>query len=125
MVENELDYFAYGNNMSTAQMERRSVNIKSSEIGWIPGWKIAFTRFSREWKGGVVDLLPGNKDDRVEGVIYTVDAGDLSTLDGYESRVIKDHMEIGLYSRVYLPVKTDSGWKTIVTYIPSLTLSSR
>ncbi len=117
LTEKHINYFAYGNNLSTAQMERRDVHIKKSEIGTIPGWRIAFTRYSKGWKGGVVDLLPGEEDDWVEGIIYVVDSRDLSTLDGYESRVIKGHMEIGLYSRVYLPIKTDSGWKTVVTYL--------
>ncbi|MFO8109513.1 MAG: gamma-glutamylcyclotransferase [Thermoplasmata archaeon] len=125
MDKEELSYFAYGNNMSTGQMERRDVEIKGYKVGTIPGWKIAFTRHSTEWKGGVIDLLPGEEDDWVEGIIYTVDPSELSTLDGYESRVVKRHMEIGLYSRVYFPVKTESRWKTVVTYMVNRTVEYR
>ncbi len=125
-MENKIaKYFAYGNNMSTEQMQRRNVKIHDCEIGTIPGWRICFTRYSKEWKGGVVDLLPGSEDDWVEGVIYTIDPKDLSTLDGYESRTIKGNMEIGLYSRVYLPVKTESGWKTVITYQINRTIEYR
>lgn len=117
MAQKDLYYFAYGNNMSTAHMKRREVHIKNSEIGRIPGWRLAFSRYSREWRGGVLDLIPGEEDDWVEGVIYTVDPSDLATLDGYEGRAVKRNMEIGLYRRVYLPVNTESGWKTVVTYL--------
>ncbi len=97
-------------------MERRSVNISDLENASVPGWKLGFSSYSRKWSGGVPDILPGEKDDWVEGVIYTVDKMDLRTLDGYEGRSVKKNMEIGLYRRQHLIIKAESGWKTVITY---------
>jgi len=76
-------YFAYGSNMDEKQMLERCPNIKYYGKGYLPDYKLAFTRKSIKWDGAVADILvsPG---DIVWGLIYAITEEDLKKLDVFE-----------------------------------------
>ena len=76
-------YFAYGSNMDYPQMKERCPNAKYYGKGYLPDYRLAFTRFSPIWDSAVADILvsPG---DIVWGIIYTVSEEDLQKLDAKE-----------------------------------------
>ncbi|MFP4608331.1 MAG: gamma-glutamylcyclotransferase family protein [Candidatus Natronoplasma sp.] len=110
-------YFAYGSNLDLEQMEERGITVKRSELAELPGWRLAFTIYSSGWSGGVADIIPGGSDEKVEGVVYTILKEDLNKLDHYEGREVKDNMEVGMYRRQYIPVRTAEGRETVLTYV--------
>ncbi len=112
----QVEYFAYGSNLSIRQLRDRGVSIKNSENVELPGWKLAFTIYSDPWDGGVGDILP-SEEDIAEGVVYHIDEESLKKLDHYEGRKLKDGMEVGMYRRQYIPVKKENGWETVLTYV--------
>lgn len=73
-------YFAYGSNMDNAQMTERCPNARYIGKGYLPDYKLAFTRNSRKWDSAVADILvsPG---ETVWGIIYIVTDEDLKKLD--------------------------------------------
>ena len=75
-------YFAYGSNLSPTQLTKRCPGVRLRGIGKVSGYRLAFTRRSTGWGGGVADLLPGEGD--VWGALYSVTATDLESLDAYE-----------------------------------------
>jgi gamma-glutamylcyclotransferase (GGCT)/AIG2-like uncharacterized protein YtfP len=75
-------YFAYGSNLSPAQMKKGCPGSRLLGVGKVAGYRLAFTRRSTGWGGGVADLLPGEGD--VWGALYSVTATDLERLDAYE-----------------------------------------
>jgi len=115
-MKDRVEYFAYGSNLSQLQMKERDISIKKSIQAELPGWKLAFTIYSETWRGGVADILP-EPDKRVKGVVYTIEKEDLESLDHYEGRLVENNMERGMYRRQYMPVKTEKGWKTVLTYV--------
>lgn len=125
MVENAdndlVDYFAYGSNLSTEQMESRGVDIYDSKKAILPGWDLVFTEYSDLWEGGVADIVYAGGSKKVEGVVYKIDMGGVSNLDRYEGREIENGREVGMYRKHYLPVKMKDGWKTVLTYVMNLT----
>ncbi len=114
-MEEFIEYFAFGSNLHIGQMKDRGIEIIETEIAQLPGWKLAFTIYSKNWGGGVGDIVPCS-NDKVEGVIYTIHKKGLEKLDHYEGRDIKNEMDIGMYRRQHIPVKTKKGWKTVLTY---------
>lgn len=118
--EREIDYFAYGSNLDAGQMEERGVPFSDAERAELPGWKLVFTEYSEPWEGGVADVIPGDEEDVVKGVVYTIDTDGLKNLDHYEGRRLEDGMEVGMYRRQYLPVKVQGDWRTVLTYVVNL-----
>lgn len=84
MFEKKIDYFAYGSNLNVNQMKGRGANIFSMDKAKLPGWKLAFTYNSQNREGGVLDIIPGDDDDLVKGIVYTVDRKSLEKLDEFE-----------------------------------------
>lgn len=75
--------FAYGSNMDSEQMTDRCPSERKVCIAKMGGHRLAFTRTSKKWNGGVADVLP-SAGDEVWGVVYELSAGDLRRLDEYE-----------------------------------------
>ena len=75
--------FAYGSNLSNKQMEERCPSAKFISVGWLPGYRLDFTRYSKNWKGGVADVV-SSPDDDVWGVVYSLNEADFEVLDDYE-----------------------------------------
>ena len=76
-------YFAYGSNMNHDQMVKRCPDAKYFGIGFLPDYKLAFTRNSTKWESPVADILVST-GDIVWGVIYIVTEEDLKKLDKCE-----------------------------------------
>ena len=76
-------YFAYGSNMDRSQMRKRCPGARFIDVVYLPGYRLAFTRFSPRWGGGVADIVqhPGKK---VWGLLYAMNSKVLEKLDRYE-----------------------------------------
>ncbi len=76
-------YFAYASNMEPRRFRR--LCSRSSVVGpaRLPGRRLAFSRYSRQRRGGSANVLP---DDGAEvwGVLYEVSDADLDTIDRSE-----------------------------------------
>lgn len=91
-------YFAYGSNLSTRQMAQRCADAAPVGVAVLRGHRLAFTRFSPAWGGGVADAVVA-EGDSVWGLLYELTPEDLAALDGHE----------GGYERVRALVETLDG----------------
>lgn len=78
-----LNYFAYGSNMSSAQMAQRCPGAVSRGPALLEGFALAFDRWSDRRGGYVADVQP-SAGNSVWGVLWRVSAGHLLSLDRYE-----------------------------------------
>jgi len=78
-----MKYFAYGANLSRANMARLCPGAKPLTSATLPNYKLLFTLSSRTEGGGTatVKLTHG---ERVPGALYEIDAACLRALDKYE-----------------------------------------
>lgn len=76
-------YFAYGSNLSQAQMGVRCPMAKGVGVAVLEGHRLSFTAFSRGWGGGVADVVEAMGHE-VWGFLYELTPEDLSALDAYE-----------------------------------------
>jgi len=76
-------YFAYGSNLSQAQMGVRCPTAKVLGVAVLEGHRLSFTAFSRLWSGGVADVVE-TVGDKVWGLLYELMPEDLAALDTYE-----------------------------------------
>lgn len=76
-------YFAYGSNLSRAQMAERCPGAVALGVALLPGHRLAFTRYSSRRGGGVADAVaePGSA---VWGLLYAVTPMHLAALDHCE-----------------------------------------
>ncbi len=90
-------YFAYGSNLNPS---RSKAGLRHVAVASLPDHRLAFTRRSVNWKGGVLDVLHA-LGSAVRGVLYDVDNLDvLDTQEGVRS---------GAYRRVRVVVLLDDG----------------
>ena len=86
-----MKYFAYGSNLDPAQMKKRVPQHQAIGVARAPGYRLAFTKRSSGWGGYVADLLP-DEASQVWGMVYELQASDVSNLDhlegGYKRRPI-------------------------------------
>ncbi len=76
-------YFAYGSNLHLKQFARRCPGSKAVGRARLPDYRLAFTRYSSNRRGGVADIVP-EPDAEVWGALYEVDEACLAALDEYE-----------------------------------------
>ena len=76
-------YFAYGSNLSQAQMGVRCPMAKGLGVAVLESHRLSFTAFSRGWNGGVADVVEA-VGHKVWGFLYELTPEDLSALDFYE-----------------------------------------
>jgi gamma-glutamylcyclotransferase len=76
-------YFAYGSNMDAALMQRLCPGHRCIGVAELRDHRLAFTRRSKRTGTGVADILsaPG---ESVWGVLYELDAAQLSVIDEKE-----------------------------------------
>ncbi len=97
-------YFAYGSNMSAAQMTKRCPAHQKIGTARLPGCKwIISTR-------GYANIVRA-ENEAVEGVLYAISAADESALDGYEGVVM------GLLYKETLTVQHDGREMAAMMYI--------
>lgn len=83
MLSAAILYFAYGSNLNWPQMKKRCPGAKFVSLAVLPDHRLAFTRWSGGYQGGVADVVP-EPGQQVWGVVYQLTAADLRELDRYE-----------------------------------------
>jgi cation transport regulator ChaC len=76
-------YFAYASNMEPRRFRRLCPRGAVVGPARLPGRRLAFSRYSRQRRGGSTDIVP-DADAEVWGVLYEVSDADLETLDRSE-----------------------------------------
>jgi gamma-glutamylcyclotransferase (GGCT)/AIG2-like uncharacterized protein YtfP len=94
-------YFAYGSNLSLAQMHRRCPSAVVLGRAALPNHRLAFAGHSAAWGGAVAHVAraPG---DKVEGILYLLTERDVEALDRCEGVPI-------VYDRVVKTVVDEHG----------------
>ncbi len=79
----ELYYFSYGPNMSSARMKERSSSARMVTVARLADYRIAFFGHSRRWDGAQATVIrePG---PGVWGVVYELACTDLERLDAWQ-----------------------------------------
>jgi gamma-glutamylcyclotransferase len=110
-------YFAYGSNMSTQQMLKRTGSVPESRVAHLDGYRIAFRKY-RDTEEVYADILP-DKTKKVIGVAYRCSDKALEQLDIFEG------VAGNCYRRENISIElTDSDEKvTAVAYLGSLAFS--
>lgn len=75
-------YFAYGSNMSLAQMQQRCLNPKVIGIARLPGYRVEFYGYSAIWDGAQ-ETVVADPNSEVWGVLYELQFFDREQLDMY------------------------------------------
>jgi gamma-glutamylcyclotransferase len=76
-------YFAYGTNLNKRQMAEHCPESRSRFIATLHNYRLIFTGWSRQWRGGVASIKP-LRGEKVLGAIYEVSDRDLRLLDKHE-----------------------------------------
>ncbi len=103
-------YFAYGSNMSRTQMAERCPGHGRGLPGRLPGYRLAFDRYSEGRGGGHVADIPRSPDAEVWGVLWDVTENHLEALDGFEG------VAAGIYRRIEVEVESAEGPLLAVAY---------
>ena len=77
-------YFAYASNLNQKQMKERCPDSKPLFTAVLPNYKLVFTGWSRQWRGGVASAK-SFRGERVRGAIYEVTETCLQKLDRFEA----------------------------------------
>ena len=102
-------YFAYASNLSKKQMRERCPDNQPKFVATLPNYKLIFTGWSREWRGGKA-CLKSFRGEKVRGAIYEVTEACLRQLDRHEPG----------YSRLNVTVfDEDNEPHQAITYIKS------
>lgn len=81
-------YFAYAGNLSKQQMQARCPDSKPLFVATLPNYKIIFTGWFREWRGGKA-TIKSFRGEKVRGAIYEVTEACLRQLDRHEAGYIR------------------------------------
>ena len=102
-------YFAYASNLNRKQMQERCPDSKPMFVATLPNYKLVFTGWSRQWRGGKASIK-SFRGERVPGAIYEVTEVCLRRLDKYEAS----------YNRFKVTVFNEDGEPIeAITYIKS------
>ena len=102
-------YFAYASNLSKKRMQAQCPDSQPEFVATLPNYKLVFTGWSREWRGGKASIRPF-RGEKMRGAIYEVTEICLRRLD---------KQEVG-YSRLDVTVfDEDNEPHQAVTYIKS------
>jgi len=109
-------YFAYGSNLSRRQMLERCPDSQPRFTASLPNYRLIFTDWARQWRGGVASIKP-SRGDKVLGAIYEVSDRDLVQMDKH---VNKHEGYPDTYNRLEVTVYRDIGEPIeAITYIKS------
>jgi len=86
-------YFAYASNMEPRRFQRLCRGATVVGPARLPGHRLAFSRYSRQRRGGSADVVP-DPESEVWGVLYEVDDGDLAAMDRSEGVPAAYHREV-------------------------------
>jgi hypothetical protein len=76
-------YFAFGSNMLSARLTARTDSARPLGLARLPGWRLAFHKRGTD-DSGKCDIRPGDDGDEVVGVVFEMDADQLTVLDRFE-----------------------------------------
>lgn len=76
-------YFAFGSNMSEAQMRARCPSARIVGPAQLNNHELLFVGHSTSWGGAVATVTP-RRGSRVRGVLYRMERADLDRLDRFE-----------------------------------------
>jgi len=76
-------YFAYASNMDPQTFRRRCPKARPLGRARLPGYRLAFTRYSRQRRGGSADVVE-DVSSTVWGVLYEVDEECIASMDRVE-----------------------------------------
>jgi gamma-glutamylcyclotransferase (GGCT)/AIG2-like uncharacterized protein YtfP len=97
-------HFAYGSNMSRAQMRPRCGAAREIGTGMLEGYRFIITA------DGYASVLPA-PGGIVHGLVWRLTPRDLAALDAYES------LDSGLYRAVTLPVRRGGAHAPALVYV--------
>ncbi len=97
-------YFAYGSNLGEARLHENCPSARIEAIARLPGYRLAFTRRSERWGGGVADIRP-EAGAEVRGIVWRIDAAEGDALDRQEGV----HATPPRYRRIEVAVTTETG----------------
>jgi gamma-glutamylcyclotransferase len=102
-------YFAYASNLSKQWMQERCPDSRPLFVATLPNYKVVFTGWSREWRGGKA-TIKSLRGEKVRGAVYEVSEACLRKLDKFE---------VG-YARFNVTVfDEDNEPHQVVTYVKS------
>jgi len=91
-------YFAYGSNLSRKQMLERCPNSKPAFKAILPNYKLIFTGWSRQWRGGTASIMRVARE-KVVGGVYEITEKELKLLDMHEGYpTLKDRLNIIVFT---------------------------
>lgn len=76
-------YFAYATDLNRKLMRQRCPDSQPKFTAVLPNYKLVFTGWSREWRGGKASIK-SFRGERVRGAIYEVSEACLRQLDKHE-----------------------------------------
>ncbi len=76
-------YFAYGSNMSFNRLAARTPSARFHGVATLPGYQLKFHKAGRDGSAKC-DIVPGQQQSVVHGVVYRISAIDKTELDRYE-----------------------------------------
>ncbi len=97
-------YFAYGSNLSEARLHENCPSARLEAIARLPGYRLAFTRRSERWGGGVADVRP-EAGAEVRGIVWRIADPDGDALDRQEGV----HATPPRYRRIEVAVTNEAG----------------
>ena len=107
-------YFAYASNMDPQTFSRRCPKAKALGRARLPGYRLAFSRYSRQRRGGSADVIEDGSS-HVWGVLYEVDDECGAAMDRVEDVP-------NAYRRVTVHVVDDGGQvHDALTYVANKT----
>jgi len=112
MEKNSMYYFAYASNLNKNQMAERCPGSKPLFTAILPNYKLIFTGWSRQWKGGTASIKPF-KGEKVMGAVYEISEINLKQLDRHQGYPTA-------FNRLNVTVWKDTGDSVeAITYIKS------
>lgn len=76
-------YFTYGTDLNRKQMKERCPDSRPLFTAVLPNYKLIFTGWNRQWRGGTANLK-SFRGEKVKGAVYEVSEADLRRLDKHE-----------------------------------------
>jgi len=107
-------YLAYASNMDPKTFQRRCPRAKPLGRARLPGYRLAFSRYSRQRRGGSADMVE-DASSEVWGVLYEVGEECLASMDRVEGVPVA-------YRRGRVTVFDDAGKSyDVLTYVANKT----
>ncbi len=93
-----MNYFAYGSNLSTRQMQQRCPGAKRRFSARLPNYTLIFTGGSRSRQGGTATVRL-QRGEQVLGGVYEIDEKCLRSLDRHEGYpTVYDRMNVIVFN---------------------------